>query len=162
MMKKMLSTISLLLVSSGAMALEMSDEGLHCLALNSYFEARNQSPNGAIAVTQVVLNRVGDSRYPSTICEVVKQGKQWPSGAMKRNQCQFSWYCDGLSDKPRDEHAWYDAWYRTITAIEMYKAGYDLTYGSTHYHAKNVKPYWSTTIDYITTIDDHHFYRWGE
>ena len=45
-----------------------------CLALNMYYEARNQGTAGAIAVTNVVLNRVNDERFPNTICEVVKQG----------------------------------------------------------------------------------------
>ena len=32
-----------------------------------------------MAVSDVVLNRVKDRRYPNTICEVVYQGKQKPS-----------------------------------------------------------------------------------
>ena len=46
-----------------------------CLALNIYFEARNQPLSGQIAVTQVVLNRVADSRYPNKVCDVVYQAK---------------------------------------------------------------------------------------
>ena len=43
-----------------------------CLAKNIYFEARNQSTAGQIAVSHVVMNRVKSSRYPNTICEVVR------------------------------------------------------------------------------------------
>ena len=49
-------------------------EGLACLALNIYHEARDQSIEGQIAVAQVVLERVKSKKYPSTICEVVMQG----------------------------------------------------------------------------------------
>lgn len=141
---------------------DFTSEDIHCLALNSYFESRNQSPNGGIAVTHVVLNRVADKRYPNTICDVVKDASLTSSGAIRRNKCQFSWYCDGLSDKPRDNHAWLDALNRTLSALHLYDTGFDISHGSTHYHSKNVKPYWSTTIEYITTIDDHHFYKWGQ
>ena len=73
----------------------MADE-VKCLAKNIYFEARNQSIQGMYAVADVTLNRVKDSRWPSTICAVVKQRDQ------RRGKwiCQFSWFCDGLSDTP--------------------------------------------------------------
>ena len=160
MMKYFTVAISLL-ISSPAQAEDISSVDMKCLALNSYFESRNQSPNGGIAVTHVVLNRVADKRYPSTICEVVKQSIKNKDGSIRRNKCQFSWYCDGLSDKPREPESWVDALNRTIVALDLYKKGFDITHGSTHYHSKNVKPYWSKSIDYITTIDDHHFYKWS-
>ena len=46
----------------------------YCLAQNIYFEAGNQSLEGMAAVADVTLNRVQNSRYPNTICDVVKQG----------------------------------------------------------------------------------------
>ena len=51
----------------------MIAEALMCMALNIYHEARNQSMVGQVAVAEVVMNRVEDSRFPDTICEVVKQ-----------------------------------------------------------------------------------------
>ena len=48
-------------------------EELYCLAKNIYFESRNQPWVGQVAVAQVTLNRVRDSRFPNTICKVVKQ-----------------------------------------------------------------------------------------
>ena len=46
-----------------------------CLAKNMYYEARNQGLAGQFAVSLVVMNRVNDDRYPSTICGVVEQGQ---------------------------------------------------------------------------------------
>ena len=43
-----------------------------CLADNMYFEARNQSWRGIVAVGMVTLNRVSDKRFPEILCEVVK------------------------------------------------------------------------------------------
>ena len=94
----------------------MIAEALFCLALNVYHEAKNQSMIGQIAVAQVVMNRVYDERYPNTICEVVEQGPtySWKPDFPVRNRCQFSWYCDGKSDTPRD----LDAWEKAIAAVD--------------------------------------------
>ena len=42
-----------------------------------YHEARGESRRGQIAVGQVVMNRVADSRYPSTVRGVVWQRAQF-------------------------------------------------------------------------------------
>ena len=79
-----------------------------CLADNMYFEARNQGTAGITAVSNVVLNRVKSEMYPNTICEVVRQGphrESWRKDGTYhpvKHRCQFSWYCDGLSDKPKN------------------------------------------------------------
>src|SRR4029078_12445796 len=72
---------------------------LDCLAKTVYFEARGEKEKRQRAVAAVVLNRVKSSRFPDTICQVVHQG-----GTGSRD-CQFSWWCDGLSDKPKDQKA---------------------------------------------------------
>ena len=77
---------------------------LMCMALNIYHEARNESTMGQLAVGQVVMNRVYDDRFPDNVCSVVKEGKPY-NGHPIRNRCQFSWYCDGLSDTPRNSKA---------------------------------------------------------
>ena len=53
----------------------MIGAAVFCLALNIYYEARNQPVVGQIAVSQVVLHRVKDKRYPNTVCKVVRQAK---------------------------------------------------------------------------------------
>ena len=47
---------------------------LMCLALNAYWEARNQSYEGMVAVNQVVMNRVDSDLYTNDDCEVIFQG----------------------------------------------------------------------------------------
>jgi len=133
-----------------------------CLALNAYHEARDQSRIGMVAVTQVVLNRVKDSRYPSTICDVVQQQRFYdpPGAPIRIGQCQFSWYCDGESDNPRDDTAWHEARMNAAHAYYLYDIGYDITEGSTHYHATSVSPSWLVTKTRVVEIDDHIFYRW--
>ena len=48
--------------------------GFLCLAMNVYHEAKNQGTAGWSAVASVTFNRIRDSRFPNTVCEVVKQG----------------------------------------------------------------------------------------
>ena len=136
-----------------------------CLALNTYHEAKNQSLVGQIATAQVVMNRVADNRYPNTVCEVVKQGPHRPSWENPekeypvRHRCQFSWYCDGKSDIPKNEKAWRKA--QDVAFLVLYnKINLDVTEGATHYHATYVRPAWAKTKTRTTRIEKHIFYRW--
>ena len=136
-----------------------------CLALNTYHEAKNQSLVGQIATAQVVMNRVADDRYPNTICEVVKQGPtrpSWEDPAKEypiRHRCQFSWYCDGKPDVPKNEKAWRKA--QDVAFLVLYnKINLDVTEGATHYHATYVRPAWAKTKTRTTRIEKHIFYRW--
>ena len=131
-----------------------------CLALNTYHEAKNQSMVGQIAVAEVVMNRVADRRYPNTVCEVVKQGPKYKgSDVPVRHRCQFSWYCDGKSDIPKNEKAWKKA--QDYAYLVLYnRIAIDVTEGATHYHATYVKPSWAKTKTRTTRIEKHIFYRW--
>lgn len=143
-----------------AALLSVSSPEMECLAKNIYFESRNQSHLGQVAVAHTTLNRVMDKRYPNTVCEVVEQGKTNKDGSMRRHACQFSWYCDGLSDKPRNLELWQQSRDIALESIDLYSQGIDITRGATHYHADNVSPNWAPTLDKIMQVDDHIFYRW--
>ena len=136
-----------------------------CLALNTYHEAKNQSLVGQVATAQVVMNRVADDRYPNTVCEVVKQGPHRPSWENPekeypvKHRCQFSWYCDGKSDIPKNEKAWKKA--QDYAYLVLYnRINLDVTEGATHYHATYVRPAWAKTKTRTTRIEKHIFYRW--
>ena len=117
-----------------------------CMAKNIYFEARNESRKGQIAIALVTLQRVKDPRYPNTVCGVVYDNKQ------------FSWYSDGLSDYPRNHKAWQEIALIASTMLDSDTAIYDFTYGSTHYHADYVDPYWNEYMILKAKIDTHIFY----
>jgi spore germination cell wall hydrolase CwlJ-like protein len=143
-----------------------NESEVECLAINIYHEARGSSFADRVAVTDVVLNRVRDRRYPNTICEVVMQGEhsEWHMTQLNkkvplRNRCHFSWYCDGKSDKPNDENAWQDALH--LAGLMYYYNEYvGITEGATHYHASHVDPYWAPTLQKVGIIGGHVFYRW--
>ena len=138
----------------------MIAEALVGLALNVYQEARDQPFIGQVAVAQVVMNRVADDRYPDTACEVVMQGPtySWRTDFPVRHRCQFSWYCDGKSDKTPDTEAYEKA---LMIAHGVYYGNLDdFVEGATHYHATYVLPEWAESKTPIVQIGEHIFYRW--
>ena len=138
----------------------------YCLAENVYHEARNQPAAGQMAVMSVTLNRVADSRFPNTVCEVVRQGPHRPSWKDDtvlipvRHKCQFSWYCDGKSDRIYDMETFDFIFVFTQGLIDGSIKVMDVTDGATHYHADYVEPSWAKTKTKTIEIEDHIFYRW--
>lgn len=126
------------------------DDEWHCLAEALYHEARGESLTGQIAVAEVILNRRDSGRYPDTVCGVVQQGtgEKW--------MCQFSYYCDGLSDEIRDEESW-DLMGR-IARVMLDGAPRDLTDGAMFYHTNAVHPYWAEEFFQTAEIGAHLFY----
>jgi spore germination cell wall hydrolase CwlJ-like protein len=162
-MKQYIAAAMLFFVASPAPAQNFELEKLfpqvQCMALNIYYEARGSNLADQAAVADVVMNRVQDTRYPNTICKVVKQGLQNADGSMKRNKCQFSWYCDGKHDRPQDQDRWVEAQGIAWNMVEENKFR-GITEGSTHYHATYVEPRWAKTLQLVGRIGAHIFYRW--
>jgi hypothetical protein len=124
---------------------------LDCLAEAVYYEARSEGTRGQLAVAEVVMNRVRDSRYPNTVCEVVFQGQYRQTG------CQFTFTCDGSRRiKPRGV-----AWDRAKAVALHVSLGLNkpVTNKATHYHTDYVNPYWRAGMVETTVIGTHIFYR---
>lgn len=131
---------------------ERRSRELMCLAKAVYFEARGEAERGQYAVAQVVMNRVEHPFYPGDICGVVFQNQHW------RNRCQFSFACDGYSDRPRNKVAWEKA--VQVAKRVMQGQGYVDEIGkSTHYHATYVRPDWIRDMMRGKRIGKHIFYR---
>ena len=159
-----------------------------CLAENIYFEARAESIEGKAGVANVTRNRVEDSRWPGTYCEVVQQGPVRESWKTKQNpdldakdriyyprkhRCQFSWYCDGAKDiiwanKEKtgqtieaNARAWQDS-----VNVAIWTTGWgdikitDNTKGAVFYYAHNlVYPTWADHKEYIGVLGNHTFMK---
>lgn len=136
---------------------ESNPEAL-CLAMNIYHEARGDNLAGKYAVADVVINRMHDDRYPDNICDVIYEGRQYANGQMIRNQCQFSWYCDGKKDTPTNRDSWRESQeiaYKILVLGDFR----GITEGATHYHATYVDPTWNRRMQHIGRIGEHLFFR---
>lgn len=127
-------------------------EEIHCLQQNVFFEARNQSTLGQVAVAWVTLNRMESSRYPDTICEVVWQKKQ------------FSWTGDGKTDTPSNNIVEWQAWedagiVADAVLLDWVRAKQSPISDAVMFHADYVEPYWVSSYSRVTQIDDHIFYE---
>ena len=131
----------------------VTDADFHCLQQNVYWEARNQSTLGQVAVAWVTLNRMDDRRWPSTICDVVWQRRQ------------FSWTHDGLGDEPNlsdtlEAQAWRDAGIvADVVLIEWARGKTGPLEGAVMFHADYSKPSWRHSFNRVTQVDNHIFYN---
>lgn len=126
------------------------DAEWRCLAEALYFEARGEELPGQVAVAEVILNRRDSGRYPDSVCGVVRQGTG------ERWKCQFSYFCDGLSDEIADQAAW-DRMGR-IARVMLDGAPRDLTDGAMFYHTRAVSPSWAEEFRRTAEIGAHLFY----
>lgn len=125
------------------------DAQWQCLANAIYHEARGETVRGEFAVAEVILNRVDSPAYPKSVCGVVNQ--------RGGGGCQFSFICDGKSDRVSEQGAWRDA--GKIARLMLDGAPRGLTSGATHFHTAGVSPAWSRRFARTAAIGAHLFYR---
>lgn len=128
------------------------DAQFQCLAEALYFEARGETVKGQFAVAEVIVNRAQSSLYPDTVCGVIHQG-----AGNGKYRCQFTYKCDGYSDRIKEQQA-YDRVAKVAQTVLDGHAG-DLTDGALYYHTKAVSPSWSRRFIRTATIGVHYFYR---
>lgn len=119
------------------------DKELQCLAANVYFEARNESFNGKVAVALVTLNRQDSGKYPKSICSVVYQKNQ------------FSW-TKKFSKINVDKKQWNESKLAALTAIM--NRDYLGKFNATHFHSIAVLPRWANKGKIVCAIGGHIFY----
>lgn len=128
----------------------VSENEFLCLAKNIFYEARNQSVEGKTAIADVTLNRVAHSRYPDTICGVVKQ------------PYQFSWYTKKKMIAPIPENviasnAWKES--KKVARRAVVNRNTVVPPNVMYFHAVYVKPSWAQSMKRVSRIDDHIFYE---
>lgn len=123
-----------------------------CLAAAMLYEAGDGDPVGQRAVAQVVINRARHPAFPKTICGVVFQGQERATG------CQFTFTCDGAIGRRPNLLAWERA--RALAEQALGGDVYAPVGHATHYHTDWVVPYWSASLDKITAVHTHLFFRW--
>lgn len=117
------------------------------LAQAIYHEGRGESAEGQIAIAHVILNRVGSSKFPNSVKEVVEQPRQ------------FSYLDNGAPRWYDDLKSYEKAKY--IASMVLQGLTDDPTNGSTFYlNLKKVKriPRWTKVFNKKITIGNHTFY----
>ncbi len=122
-----------------------------CLTAGVLYEA-GDDPVGQKAVAQVILNRVRHPAFPKSVCAVVFQG------AERRTGCQFTFTCDGALARRYSQVAWDRA--RGVAAAALAGSVEKAVGTATHYHTDWVVPYWSASLDKISEVHTHLFFRW--
>jgi len=140
-------------VQEQLMRQETFNRQLECLAMNIYHEARSESYDGQLAVATVTMNRVDSDKYPKTVCGVVWQ--------KNNNGCQFSWTCDGKSDRIRNQSAYSKAIDIAEKVLLNGERSYKIDDDVMYYHADYVNPNWEErwNAELIAQVDSHKFYR---
>jgi spore germination cell wall hydrolase CwlJ-like protein len=117
-----------------------------CMAKNIFHEAGVEDKLGKYAVAQVTLNRIKNPKYPSTVCDVVMDRKQ------------FSWANDR---KIRWTHPKGKTWEESKQIAErVLEDGYRVKglERANYYHADYVDPFWKKPEAKIAQIGTHIFY----
>lgn len=127
------------------------DRAVECLTQAVYYEAATEGSDGQRAVAQVVLNRMRHPGFPSTVCGVVYQGSELPTG------CQFTFTCDGSLARTPVAAIWARAKKVALDALAGHV--FAAVGHATHYHADYVLPYWADSLAKQVQIGHHIFYR---
>jgi len=116
-----------------------------------------------IAVAQVTLNRVAHNSFPDDICDVVYQGPTKASWKDKsvyypvKHRCQFSWYCDGKSDRISSvNQTIFDRCYEVARQVLIEGKRLPGLKQAVFYHADYVSPVWR--YPKLAKIGTHIFY----
>ena len=118
-----------------------------CLSLALYHEARGEKLLGQLMVARVIFNRMESPRWPSSMCNVITQDRQ------------FSFYRNKKTPKPRDEVAWAKA---QELAVKIINDPDILPYSDAdHYHTVNVRPVWRGKLYRIVRVGQHIFYSYN-
>ena len=117
-----------------------------CLSLALYHESRGEPLNGQLMVARVIINRMQSPRWPSSMCNVITQDRQ------------FSFYRKDKTPKPRDEIAWAKA---QKLAVEIINDPDILPFSTAdHYHNLNVRPVWRNGLHMVARIGRHVFWSY--
>lgn len=126
----------------------INDKELDCLANNIYYEARNQSELGQLAVGLVTVTRAKHEKWSKTICGVVYEPKQ------------FTWTWDKKQNlKAHDDSLQY--LHALNLASRILAGDFESTremFTADYYHTTAVHPGWARKMERVAIIDNHIFY----
>ena len=109
------------------------------------WESRSEPLEGRRLVAQVIMNRVHHKNWTNTVEEVIHQRKQ------------FSYLQDKHKQRTPTQKDWTEA--RATAYNVLHGLVPDESQGATHYTEKSVNRSWMENLEYVTTVNNHKFYR---
>jgi spore germination cell wall hydrolase CwlJ-like protein len=125
-------------------AASTGDKQGDCLATSVYFESKGEPLNGQLAVAQTIMNRTTSGRFPSSVCDVVRQPGQ------------FSFLRHGdMPTAPRES----SAWKRAVAIAQIARDGLwkQVAPAALFFHARRVSPGWGKVK--VASLGNHIFFR---
>jgi spore germination cell wall hydrolase CwlJ-like protein len=120
------------------------DKDLVCMAKVVMHEAGNQPRAGQLAVAQLVMNRVGKSRFGNSVCEVVNQPGQFFHTASYHPR--------------RDSQNWANA--VEVSRQAMAGDADQVVPGAVYFHSAHYAPNrFFRSRERLSMVGDHIFYR---
>jgi spore germination cell wall hydrolase CwlJ-like protein len=133
------SFLTLLISISNSAFSKIDDRSLKCLADTIYFEARGEPKKGQELVAKVVLNRVESSKFPNTVCGVVKQKNQ------------FSWVNKSPKIKNKTSYESAKKLARHVAKYHQAKSNGALYF----YNPSKAKPSWAKKMKVVEKVGNH-------
>lgn len=125
----------------------MKSEDCKVMASAGYYEARNQSDEGVVAVMHVIKNRVAHKTWPNTVKGVVYQ----------KNQFSYLWDSSTKKVMKKEQHK-----RMAVLAHKVLNGVVESPVAdSVFYHTAGMKKYpsWSKRVTKVGVLGDHIFYK---
>lgn len=162
MNKLKLLILGLLLVANQAIApvYQADISEYNCMLVALWHEARGEPEEGIKAVAQVILNRRDSGKYPSSICGVILQPKQFSNVQESFKALGFSGSGEAVEQavslpnkqgNARVARISFDAVYAVLTHSRAIPKSILM------YHHKDSKVYWSKSLVNRRVIGSHLF-----
>ena len=138
-----------------------TDDDYNILTEVIYFEARDQTLIGQVAVSLATLNRVEHPRFPNSLREVAHYKARNKYGTFT---CAYSYYCDGKPEVYNEKGPYRES--KMVADLVLTNNVKDFTNGATLYFNPDLaNPSWaySVCVEYKGKWGDHEFYdqvRW--
>jgi N-acetylmuramoyl-L-alanine amidase len=127
-------------------------ETYNCMYSVVLHEAEGESIKGKQAVADVVINRLRSKGYPSSVCEVVTQHKQFSNISKTLSKATGRLYTASTA-KVNAEIASV-----AYSALQKVLVGSKTSMKALFYHNTKVTPYWSKHKKLVAVIGRHKFY----
>lgn len=103
---------------------------VNCLAVDIFFEGRNTDYSEMIKISNVVLNRMANSKYPTEACDVVYQHQQFSWTLNKNNNMKRIFKL--INKDAKERKAWLAS--KAIASLALQRRLADNTKNAISYH----------------------------